>query len=289
MKSLLLVLMGLLLIGSAANGAEIMSGHATGPGNRAAWNQDRTPFSITQNVAPGQFTACALTCGHTFEGWALRRFPLASYGFVTPINVSSVDWGVCHFDALLDSVPEFYAVQIILYSIAESSPLLFENLNEIRGVSVPLTTGDNPVPPALVVAKHTPIDGTIDPVGHDLVVAIHYPSTYGMIPQTRFAPSANSLGESAESYVAFQDCGRPEPVTPGSLGHPEAQLVLVVNGDTADPPPVGACCNALGTCTITTAPECVGTWFSAVTCTPSPCSPVPAEIRSWGQIKSTYR
>ena len=265
--------------------AEIIADDATGPGTPVNWNHDRTPYSITQNLDPivlnsGAFTCGNVALGYNTEGWAMRRFSLQAYGIVTPFTVSSVDWGVRRFVARLDSIPAPYNVTVLLYTTAETDPLLFANMTLIASVDVPITMADNPVPPALGVAKHTPIAGLINPIGQDLVVAIHYPEGYSTTPTTRFGCSASTSAETAESYVAFADCGYPEPVTPTGLGSPgTSRLVLIVNGDAE---PSGACClpgsGSTWTRTQTGSSGCEvlgGIWRSGDPCAPDPCMQSP--------------
>ena len=283
MKSLLFVLMSLLLIGSVANAAEIIADDATGPGARVNWNHDRSAYSITQNADPTMLNSGTFTCGgvvyntaYTTDGWAMRRFPLQyEFGINVPFTVSSVDWGVRRFVARLDSIPGPYSVTVLLYSIAGTDSLRFANMTLIDSVKVPITPADNPVPPAMGVAKRTMIGGTINPNGYDLVVAIHCPEGYSTTPTTRFALAASSLGQTAESYYAFIDCGYPEPVTPTELGQPGAsQMVIRVNGD---PAALGACCPTSGACSITAQVLCPGVWQGENTvCVPNPCPPPPA-------------
>lgn len=51
----------------------------------------------------------------------------------------------------------------------------------------------------------------------------------------------------------------------------------------------GACCLADGTCTVTTHTDCQGEYQGDGTvCIPSPCTPVPVKVTSWGAIKNKY-
>ena len=73
-----------------------------------------------------------------------------------------------------------------------------------------------------------------------------------------------------------------------TAGWPGWNVGFVIYGDPAVTP-TGACCDAVGNCTLTTQSQCSGTWFAGVLCTPDPCPPVPTETKSWGQIKNSYK
>lgn len=79
------------------------------------------------------------------------------------------------------------------------------------------------------------------------------------------------------------DTNSPTAIWPGwNVGY-------VVYGTPEAPPAEGACCDALGACTVTVEAACAGTWTGGITCTPNPCPPVPTENKSWGQIKNSYK
>jgi hypothetical protein len=298
MKSLLLVVMGLLLISSVASASEISFEPATGPGT-VALTMDRDDYALTQNLSlqlvAGIFTCGNVTLGYTTDGWALRRMSLVyEFGIESPFCVSSVDWGIRRFVSLLDSIPGDIQVAVRLFTINETDPLLFANMVPLDSVMVPVTHLDNPVAPLTGTPKHTIFPDTqFDPTGVDLVVAVHYPEGYSSTPAFRFSPSGNSLGETLPGYVAFADCGYPDPVTPGDLGNTTPMVVFVVNGHTCPLPPViGACCNHYrGGCTLTTYEDCRDDWLGpGVPCTPAWCVWwVPTEPKSWGAIKNLYR
>lgn len=295
MKSLLLVVMSLLLIGSVANAAEISFDTASGPGTPIA-PSSRDDFALTQNTSTlltaGMYSCGNVTLGYTTDGWTLRRFSLAyEFDILDSFCVTSVDWGVRRYCALLDSVPQGpYFVDVELYSIPETDPFLFANMTLIESVPVEIAyLPNNPIAP---VAYNTLFNATVNPVGYDLVIAIHAPEGYSTTPATRFATAGNSLGETLPGYFAFAGCGFPDPITPGELGSSTAMSVIVVNGHLCVVDPTGACCNtATGACEITTQTACAYSWLGAdIPCNVQTCPvPVPAESKSWGKVKSLYR
>jgi hypothetical protein len=286
MKSLLVVVMGLLLIGSVASAADIITDSATGPGTPVSPDAraECGTYHLSQNIEPNVFTGGTLTCGnvtlnYVTEGWALRRMNLYwEFGIDEPFIVECVSWGVRRFSALPDSIPGPYNVDVNLYTIPAGFPFVFANLTPLASRPEAITTADNPVPPAIGVWKSTIFDTPFDSFHGDLdlVVAIHYPETYSLAPAVRFAPStASSLGETAASYVAFADCGYPEPVTPADLGNPDAMFLVVLEGRV----PVGACCGwnySWCDCRFVSLSDCEanpGGVFQGenVPCVPSPC------------------
>jgi len=292
MKTLLTVVIGLLLIGSVASAAEISYDTASGPGTPIGPSQ-RDDFALTQNMSTnlvaGIYTCGNVALGYTTEGWALRRMSLAyEFDIVDPFCVTSVDWGVRRYCALLDSVPQGpYIVNVDLYSIPETDPFLFANMTLIESVPVEIEyLADQPIAPR---AMHTVFNATVDPIGKDLVVAIHYPEGYSTTPATRFSPAGNSLGETLPGYIAFAACSYPEPVTPGELGNTTPMVVFVVNGHLCGDP-TGSCCALDETCAVTTQANCPapGIWTLNGVCDPNPCI-IPVETKSWGQVKSLYR
>ncbi len=299
MKSLLLVVMGLLLIGTVANASEIIADNDSGVGT--AWAGSRAEFSMTQNLgspialSAGVYTCGNVTLGYTTESWSLRRFsPYWEFGLEGPLTITDVDWGIRRFAALLDSIPNDIVVDLELYSIPSDAAFLWANMTLIATFPNTVTMADNPIPPSVGTWRNTltpgvtfdSLEGTVD-----LVVAIHQPEGYSTTPATRFACSADNVGETAEPYYVFADCGFAEPTTPTELGGAGlAQFVLIINGEEGSAPPVAACCDAAGLCTLTTQAACVGTWYGSIlTCEPNPCPPVPVETKSWGEVKSLYR
>ena len=241
----------------------------------------RNGFPLTQNLGnPIVLSTYGYACGSipwdfVTEGWAMRRFsPYSEAGLDGPLSISSVEWGVRRCVAVDPAVNMALHVKVLLYSIPSGADMLFANFTPIDSAEVLVTTADNPIPPALGVWKNTPFAATFNPTGGtvDLVVAIHWPSTMPMEPDTlgdgRFQVSADNVGQTAEPYYAFADCGYPEPTTPTQLaGQPSAsQLVLIVNGEQQ-----GSCCTADGDCTVTTSAACAETWSVGLACTPNPC------------------
>lgn len=297
MKSLLVLALSLLLLGSVSYAAEIVSDNGDGSSWTVTWDHGRYPVSITQNNDPSILDAGGYSCGNTLynyntDQWALRRFQVAEDNAIfDPITVQSIDWGVRRFVTLLDSIPCDYNVTVYVGTIAIGEPLLFANITWVDQVLVPIAVTNVNVPYTTVMNN-----AVVDPSLYDIVVAFFAPSSEFIpgCPNTRFACSAsNAPGDTRYCYYAFADCGFPEPVTPPELNpnSPEvAKLVVILNGEVGTPPEPGACC--IGeVCSVILEPDCLaqgGVWYGGP-CTPGLCPPIPVESTSWGRVKDLYR
>ena len=305
MKSLLLVVMGLLLISSVASAAECITDDATFSNSGVALKGVNDTYAFTQNNST-LLNAGTGYCGNVIlnynvEQWNLRRFsPVYEWGLdpATPLVISGVDWGVRRYLALGDSVPQPYTVDVSIYTIPETDSLLDANMTLIETVPFnPPVIGDNI---ANQLPVHTVFNATIIPNGVDVIVSIHYPAGYVNAPATRFAPSGNSSGShnggTVNNFYRYEDlaCASDGVHYVENLTQ-TTQLVIVVDAHAGVlPDPTGACCVvATGACTITTAVDCLApaVWRGAdIPCNVQTCPiPVPTETKSWGQVKSLYR
>jgi hypothetical protein len=329
MKSLLLVVLGLLLATTVASAELIQDNDLSSPSVRVDLGVCPSPMvTISQSATQPttlSTTGGVFTCGNTLysyiiEGYELRRFSLYWDNNITdPFSIHQVEWGVRRYVATDSVAPAgtvilpynpldpAMVVDVQLYSINADSILTFANMGA-PFASVPYTVPQM-VPPALlcnctqstVFGDNCVYDPYVDPTIYDLVVAVHNPETYTMINPVRFACAAMGNAETAESYTAWPaGCGGPgidaEPTTPTQLGSPGAsKFALSVCGTLCTPPALtGACCvAATGACTITTMADCLapGAYLGDnVPCNAQTCIvPVPTEHKSWGQVKSLYR
>ena len=224
MKRLVTVFFGLMLIASFAQ-ADLNMGQG---GDIATIGEitSRAPISITQNGDTSYLTSASVACGGgttTTQNWYLRRFPLADYGIANQLTVADIDLGVSWFS---EDVPGTgYTFDLVLFTIANGDPFLFGNMTEIaRVTSAPVALTDG-VPYFLNMA----IAGTVY-AGDDLVVAIDAPDGSSPVG-AQFRPGANDAAYTAPSYLAAEACGLTEPLDVDSIGFPDSQLVLIVNGD----------------------------------------------------------
>jgi len=249
MRHLLLLVLGLLLIGSVATAAELFT--VTGPTHQGVIPPTRSLVTFTQNLnptilEPGQ-VACGVAGVSTTQNWYLRRFLLnADHGIVGGLLVQSIDMGVEQLQMADLSTPPPYDIAMKIFSIGHSSAFLFANMTQVGEGTATITD-------ALVGAfLNVPVTSDViaDPVAQDLVVAIDAPDGAGIGAGLQFRPGCNGQGVIADSYLAANDCSVPEPITVTSIGFPTSQTIFVVNGDE---------------------------------------NPVPVENTSWGAVKALYR
>jgi hypothetical protein len=328
MKSLLLVVLGLLLATTVASAELILDNDLSAPGTRVDLGTCPSPMvtisqSATQpttlSTTGGVFTCGNVLYSYIIEGYQMRRFSLYWDNNISdPFSIHQVEWGVRRYVATDSVLPAGtvilpynpadgpFVVDVQLYAINSDSTLTWANMGA-PFASVPYTVPQM-VPPALlcdctqstVFGENCAYDPYVDPTIYDLVVAVHNPETYTMINPVRFACAAMGNAETAESYTGWPaGCGTggvTEPQTPTQLGSPGASKFAVsVCGTLCQPPAAtGACCVlATGACTITTAADCLapGSYLGDnVLCNVQTCPiPVPTEKKSWGQVKSLYR
>jgi len=224
MNRLSIVFFGLMVIGAFAQAATITAFGDNGGPLPNGLDRSRMPISITQNhdtsyMDPEGSVACG-DDGVTYQNWYLRRFELANYGINHYLRIFSVDFGVQQYEG-----PAGYSIDIVLFKIPTGDYFWFANMTEFARVNVPLDTAD------IGTFINVPITSGIF-MGDDLVVAIDAPP--GGANMNAFRPAVNDAGVTHDSYIAASTCGVSEPTSVSVIGFPEAQLILVVNGD-ADP------------------------------------------------------
>lgn len=249
MKHLLLVLLGLVLVGTASAAEFFTVDHAT---YQASMPDIRAAVSFTQNVNTTLIEPVQVACGvagtYTTQNWYLRRFFLAAdHGITTPLCVTSVNFGVEQLDMADGSTPPPYGLTVELYAIDSPDAFTFANMGPAIAVApVTVTAGD-----VGTILTATYVGAPPVMPGQDLVVAINAPDGSTIGAGLQFRPGANSAGALWDAYIATADCGVPEPVGVSDIGFPDSQTIFVVNGED----------------------NCV----------------VPTETTSWGQVKALFR
>ena len=235
MKNGLMLVLVLLLAGTAANAAEF-----TTSGNSVVYNgviESFAPVQITQNfdvtlIEPVQ-VACGVAGTYTTQNWFLRRFLLAvDHGITHALAVQSVDWGVEQLDMADGSVPPDFGVDVVLFEAAVGSGNLFANMIEIARVTHTIGAGD------VGTIVNTPIAGSIaDPTLGDLWVALDAPdgSTVGVGLQ--FRSGANGVGVLRDAFIAAESCAITDPTGVSDIAFPDSLTIFVVNGDVDDTTP----------------------------------------------------
>ena len=228
MKNRLMLVLVLLLVGTAANAADFTA------------VQDGTVYTgVFETFAPIQFTqnfdittiesvqvACGVGGSHTTQNWYLRRFLLATdHGITDPLTVTSVDFGVEQLEPAND-----YSLDVVLFELGNGAAFTFANMVEVARVSVLVTGAD------VGNIVNAAIGATIaDPVGTDLIVAIDAPDLTDLIQQ--FRPGANSIGALRDAYIAAAGCGINDPTGVSAINFPDSQTIFVVNGETGGTTP----------------------------------------------------
>jgi hypothetical protein len=229
MKSLLFVILGLLLAGTAANAALIAGdGHLVGVGTI---DGPRTPISFTQNWDTVTIEAVQVACGvagtYTTQNWYLRRFYMSDYGITTPLTVQAVHFGVEQLAMADASTPPAYSVDLKLYSINTPQAFVFANM-VLLGAAIPVAIVEGDMGTVL----SAPVPNYVLPINKDLVVAIDAPSGELIGAGLQFRPGANSLGADLDAYLASADCAVNEPIGVSDIGFADSQTIMVVDGDT---------------------------------------------------------
>ncbi|WP_211242987.1 calcium-binding protein [Sinimarinibacterium sp. CAU 1509] len=226
-----LITFGLLGSASASNlSLSATDGPLTTPNSGAATpNVLPGPTVITQNldtssILPGNGITC--NNGFAFETYLMRRFLLnTDHGINGAFTVNAVRFAV--YDAVAGS-GGVQDVQVELFQIASGSALTFANLVPVGDAPAAVPNGTGFVESA--------VSGTVsDPVGYDLVVAIHVPD--GQAISNRFFMAVNEGGQIGPSYLASSTCGAPEPVDLAGLGYATFAYVMEVSGQEVPPIP----------------------------------------------------
>lgn len=230
MKNGLMLILVLLLAGTAANAAEF-----TTSGGSQVYNgviESFAPIQITQNFDVTTIESVQVACGvagtYTTQNWYLRRFLLnVDHGISDELNVTSVDFGVEQIDMADGSVPPNYDVDIVTFASAVGSPNLFANMVEIGRSTQTLTAGD------VGTIVNTPVGGYIpNPFTEDLWAAIDAPDGSAVGVGLQFRPGANGVGALRDAFIAAESCGITDPTGVSSIAFPDSQTIFVVNGET---------------------------------------------------------
>ena len=177
-------------------------------------------ITITHSVDPvtvtvGTGVACSAG-GITSDNQYWRSFVLADFGITDDYAVTMVEFGI---EDALAGIGGSQPMTVNLYT----TDLVFPT-----GTLTLIGTLDVMVPDQALTLFQIPVTGTA-PAGSELVVEVSIPADTG--DGNRFFPGANSLGETADSWISSAGCGILAPVTYTSIGFPTCQLVMSVTGD----------------------------------------------------------
>jgi len=177
--------------------------------------------TITHSVDPVTVTALTgvscTTGGITSDNQYWRAFVLADFGITDDFAVTMVEFGI--ETATGGGGSGVQPMTVNLYTT---------NLVFPTGTLTLIGTLAVMVPDQALSLYQIPVTGTA-PAGSELVVEISIPADVGA--GNVFYPGANSLGETADSWISSAGCGLATPVTYTSIGFPTCQLVMSVTGD----------------------------------------------------------
>jgi len=171
--------------------------------------------SLDQSIVALTGVACT-SGGITSDNQYWRAFVLADFGITDEFNVTNVEFGI---ETAVGGVGGDQPMTVNLYT----TDLVFPT-----GTLTLIGTLDVMVPDQDLTLYQIPVTGTA-PAGSELVVEISIPADVG--DGNVFYPGANSLGETADSWISSVGCGITTPITYTDLGFPTCQLVMNVTGD----------------------------------------------------------
>jgi len=163
----------------------------------------------------------------------LRRFDLSAFGIAGAYTVSSIEFGV---ELDVSGGANGNPITVNVYSIPIGADMLYGNMTALGTGFADLggtTSG------TLVTI---PVDGgTVDAATDDLVaevVSFDHDNTDGV---GLFFPGANDAGQTGPSFIAAADCGIFEPTDLATIGFPDSDNIINVNGSEDGGGGGGAC------------------------------------------------
>ena len=173
----------------------------------------------TTNVACSAGTAPNTTAS---DNRYYRFFNLSSFSITTTYSITSVQFGLQSLN--LATIPAGYPVVVKLFSTtATDFPTGFPTgYTELASVSTNMLAAN------VGTLVSIPITGTI-PAGSNLLVEVGYAAATAA-SLNRIALSANSLGQTAPTYIASTGCALANPTDVAGIGFPNAHFILSVTG-----------------------------------------------------------
>lgn len=153
-----------------------------------------------------------------------RFFKLSDFGIAGPWTVENVKFGIQSLT--IPSLPGGFPITVVLYSTPASNfPVVFPTgYTEITQITT------NFMADAAETLVTVELEATV-PAGHNLLVQVGYNAQEASSGNRVFL-SANSLGQSAPTYIQSTACGITNPSTMASINFPDAHLILSVTGGT---------------------------------------------------------
>ncbi|MFN3756338.1 MAG: T9SS type A sorting domain-containing protein [Flavobacterium sp.] len=175
----------------------------------------------TTNVACNAGTGATATSS---ENRYFRFFNLSSFSITEAYGITSVQFGIQSLN--IPTLPAGFPVRVRIFSTPNTDfPTGYPT-----GYSEVAQVTTNILPANVETIVSIPITGTI-PAGSNLLVEVGY-AAQEAASGNRIFFSANSLGQTAPTYIQAPTCGITAPTTMTAINFPNAHLVLSVTGST---------------------------------------------------------
>ncbi|MCH8568918.1 MAG: choice-of-anchor D domain-containing protein [Balneolales bacterium] len=170
--------------------------------------------SVSQVVEPLNGVRCGSAAGTAANSF-MRTYTLTDFDIDSGFEVTAVQFGI---ETVEGSLP----VEARVYLLEGS--FTFANLTLLGSSSQVTVTGADDETVITI-----PMSAEVE-AGSTIVVEAFVEESTG----NDLFPGTNSAGETAPSYIASEACGINEPATYGSIGFPDAHLILNVVGTAGD-------------------------------------------------------
>jgi hypothetical protein len=197
-----------------------------------------TPLTLDQltdssTIQAGVSVACS-SGGYTTPNQWLRRYDLdGMYGITGAYTVQKVTYGVETADGTFLSPPDPNAtpgvqtVTVRTYCISNSEANMFYGFNLFQQDSVDTLQADTDL-----TFTSVNVGGQCTGATDDLAVEVAaYDCFVNFYDCDAFFIGANSLGQTAQGYIAADQCGIVNPVKLADIGFPNDMPIIVVDGD----------------------------------------------------------
>lgn len=153
-----------------------------------------------------------------------RFFKLSDFGISGPWAIQNVQFGIASLTT--PTLPGGFPITVKIYSTAASNfPTLYPTgYTELTQITT------NFQPDAVGTLITVDLEATV-PAGANILVEVGYVAQEAGSLNLIFL-AANSLGQSAPSYISSTACSLVAPQTLASIGYPDAHFVLAVTGQT---------------------------------------------------------
>ncbi|AXJ01334.1 Por secretion system C-terminal sorting domain-containing protein [Cyclonatronum proteinivorum] len=186
----------------------------TYPARSVLNNEVILTHSLSQEIANATGVRCGGS-GTTADNSFLRTYTLTDFDVNDDFSVTAVQFGV------ESVVGPALPVEVRVYLL--EGDFTFSNMTLIGTGSANINSNQD------LSVVTIPVEAEV-PAGSTIVVEAFISDS----DTSDLFPGANSLGETAPSYIASHACGIPEPITYASIGFSDVHLVLNVVGESGE-------------------------------------------------------